>query len=111
MESGFLSGGYPDIANQLLEVKIQDSPTVDLGRYSPQFEEPVPKMQDFTTKDVRYLLALTNPYTHAVDGLILLAGADLGKHFTYVADKSEKSQRSIPMDFFRTLKGMSVFNP
>ena len=111
IESGFLSGGYPDIANQLLEVKIQDSPTVDLGRYSPQFEEPVPEMQDITTRDVRYLLALTNPFTHTIDGLIFLAGGDLGKHFTYVADKSEKCQRSIPMDFFKRLKGKSVFNP
>lgn len=34
-----LAGGYPDIPNQLLEVKIQDSPTVDLGRYTPEIEE------------------------------------------------------------------------
>lgn len=111
VDSGLLSGGYPDIAHQLLEVKIQDSPTVDLGRYSPQFEEPVPYMQDFTTRDVRYLLALTNPITHTIDGLIFLAGVDLGKHFTYIANKSDKCQRSIPMDFFRSLKGKSVFNP
>ena len=111
VDSGFLSGGYPDLAHQLLEVKIQDSPTVDLGRYSPQFEEPVPEMQDFTTRDVRYLIALTNPSTHTIDGLTVLAGGDLGKHFTYIADKSEKCQRSIPMDFFKSLTGESVFNP
>ena len=111
IDSGILSGGYPDIANQLLEVKIQDSPTVDLGRYSPQFEEPVPEMQnDFTTRDVRYLMALTDPTEHTIDGLILLAGDDLGKHFTYVADDSFKCQRSIPMDFFKSFNGMSVFN-
>lgn len=111
VDSVTLSGGYPDIANQLLEVKIQDSPTVDLGRYSPQFEEPVPDMQNFTTRDVRYLFALTNSCTHTIDGLVYIAGSDLGKHFTYVADKSEKSQRSIPMEFFRSLNGESVFNP
>ena len=27
-----LVGGYPDLRNQVLEVKIQDSPTVDLGQ-------------------------------------------------------------------------------
>lgn len=112
VDSGILSGGYPDIANQLLEVKIQDSQTVDLGRFSPQFEEPVPEMQnDFTTRDVRYLMALTDPTEHTIDGLILLAGEDLGKHFTYVADDSFKCQRSIPMDFFKSLNGKSVFNP
>lgn len=26
-----LEGGYPDIRNQMLEVKVQDSPMIDLG--------------------------------------------------------------------------------
>lgn len=106
-----LAGGYPDVMNQLLEVKIQDSPTVDLGRYSPQFEEPVPEMESFTTRDVRYLIALTNPTMHTIDGLIFISGEDLGKHFTYVTDESYKCQRSISMNFFDALKGKSVFNP
>ncbi len=111
VDSGFLSGGYPDIRNQLLEVKIQDTGTVDLGRYSPQFEEPVPEIPEFTTRDVRYLIALTNPTRHTIDGLIFLAGDELGKHFTYVADDSYKCQRAISMDFFDAYNGQSVFNP
>lgn len=31
-ENELLYGAFPDIRNQLLEVKVQDSPTVDLGR-------------------------------------------------------------------------------
>ena len=54
MDNEQLAGGYPDITNQLLEVKAQESPTVDLGRYSPQFEETVASLQGFTTGDVRY---------------------------------------------------------
>lgn len=106
-----LAGGYPDIKNQLLEIKIQDSPTVDLGLYSPQFEEELPDIPEATTRDIRYLIALMNPKTSLVEGLILCSGADLGENFTYVADKSFKSQRSIPMSFFNRFNGQSVFNP
>lgn len=106
-----LAGGYPDILNQLLEVKIQDSPTVDLGLYSPQFEEILPAVPQVTTRDIRYLIALMDADVSGIAGLIICAGADLGKHFTYVAEESYKCQRSIPMDFFKSLKGKSVFNP
>lgn len=106
-----LAGEYPDILNQLLEVKIQDSPTVDLGLYSPQFEEILPAIPNVTTRDVRYLIALMDTDLSGIAGLIICAGADLGKHFTYVAEGSYKCQRSIPMDFFKSLKGKSIFNP
>lgn len=106
-----LSGNYPDIRNQLLEVKIQDSATVDLGLYSPQFEEAVPAFPTVTTQDIRYLIALMDSTADKIAGLIICSGDELGKHFTYVADESFKSQRSIPMSFFRAYKGRSVFNP
>ena len=35
-----------------------ESPTIDLGRYSPQFEEQI--NEDFTTRTIRYLIALTD---------------------------------------------------
>ncbi|MDC7291401.1 nuclease [Blautia schinkii] len=106
---GGLEGGYPDIRNQMLEVKVQDSPTIDLGKFSPQFEEPINAV--FTTRTIRYLIALTNSMNGEIDGLILCPGGELGKHFTYVADKSFKCQRSIPMSFFDEFKGQVVFNP
>src|SRR5487761_723730 len=56
-----LIGGYQDIRHQALEVKIQDAPTVDLGRYSPQFDEAVEGCPGFSTQSVRYLIALTDP--------------------------------------------------
>ncbi len=104
-----LEGGYPDIKNQMLEVKVQDSPTIDLGRYSPQFEEQI--NDNFTTRTIRYLIALTNAEDGAIDGLIICPGEELGKYFTYVAEKSFKCQRSIPMSFFEEFKGKIVFNP
>ena len=110
-EGELLAGGYPDIPNQALEIKIQDSPTVDLGKYSPEFEAQVPGCNGFTTRSIRYLIALTNPITNIIEGVILCPGGKLGSHFTYVPRESYKCQRAIPMDFFNTIVGKSVFNP
>lgn len=106
-----LAGGYPDIRNQALEVKIQDSPTVDLGKYSPEFEELIPECGSFTTQSMRYFIALTNLETSIVEGGILCPGINLGTHFTYIANQSYKCQRSIPMSFFNSVSGQAVFNP
>lgn len=106
-----LYGGFPDIKNQLLEVKVQDSPTVDLGMFSPEKEEIVIAEKNLTTFDVRYLIALTNPKTEIIEGIILSPGEKLGEIFSYVSDQSYKCQRAIPMAFFDKYNGRSVFNP
>lgn len=110
-DADVLSGGYPDIRHQALEVKIQDAPTVDLGRYSPQFDEPVEGCPGFTTQTVRYLIALTDPTTGICQGVVLCPGRRLAEHFVYVAEKSFKCQRSIPMAFFDRFDGQATFNP
>ena len=69
------------------------------------------KENNLTTFDVRYLIALTNPETDIVEGIILAPGKKLGEIFTYVSDMSYKCQRSIPMSFFNSLNGQCVFNP
>lgn len=111
-DSQLLAGGYPDIRHQGLEVKVQESPTVDLGKYSPAIEEPIPECQPFSTKSTRYLIALTNSASGSIEGFILSPGAFLGDHFSYVADQSFKCQRSIPMEFFSASeKGQARVNP
>jgi hypothetical protein len=110
-ETDLLFGAFPDIRNQLLEVKVQDSPTVDLGRYSPEKEEVLFYEKGLTTFDVRYLIALTDSTTGIIEGVILSPGECLGELFSYVSSESYKCQRSIPMAFFEKFKGMSVFNP
>ena len=100
-----LVGGYPDIPNQLLEIKIQDTQTVDLGKYSPAFEREIEELPVFTSKDVRYFIALTNPITNVIDGFVLTCGAELGNYFTFVASESYKCQRSIPMSMFNEQQG------
>ena len=106
-----LVGGYPDIPNQLLEVKVQEAQTVDLGKFSPAKEEVVISENNLTTFDVRYLIALTNPNTGIIEGIILAPGEKLGELFTYVSDLSYKCQRSIPMSFFENYSGTCVSNP
>lgn len=110
-ERDLLAGGYPDLRHQALEVKVQDAPTVDLGRFSPQFEESVPECGGFTTRSTRYLIALMDANSGICQGLILCPGSKLGVHFVYVGEQSFKCQRSIPMAFFDAFEGQSVFNP
>ena len=105
-----LVGGYPDIPNQLLEIKVQDSPTVDLGKYSPSDPVIINRSMGITTRDVRYLIALTDT-TGLIEGIILSAGAFLSDTFTFVSDTNFKCQRSIPMSFFEDNTGKAVFNP
>ena len=111
VDKDLLYGAYPDIPNQLLEVKVQDTQTVDLGKFSPEHEEIINKELNLTTYDVRYLIALTNPKTETIEGIILSPGEKLGEVFSYVSDKSYKCQRSIPMSFFEKYKGKVVINP
>ncbi len=106
-----LHGAYPDIKNQLLEVKVQDKQTVDLGKYSPEIMEVVIEELELTTQDVRYLILLTNAETTEIEGIILLPGKQLGDIFSYVSGKSYKCQRGIPMTFFDKYEGKVVFNP
>lgn len=110
-EKDLLYGAFPDIRNQMLEVKVQDSPTVDLGKYSPEVEDVVIADLNITTHDVRYLIALTNPETEIIEGIILAPGEKLGEVFSFVSDQSYKCQRSIPMEFFDKYYGKAVFNP
>ena len=105
-----LVGGYPDIPNQLLEIKVQDSPTVDLGKYSPSCPITINESMGISTEDIRYLIALTNT-DGMIEGVILSAGASLNDTFTFVSDTNFKCQRSIPMSFFDEQNGKSVFNP
>lgn len=110
-EKDLLHGGFPDIRNQMLEVKVQDSQTVDLGRFSPEHEEVIIEDGNITTFDIRYLIALTDPSTGIIEGVILAPGERLGELFSYISAQSYKCQRSIPMAFFEKYRGMAVFNP
>lgn len=101
-------GRFPDVRNQLLEVKLQTSPTIDLGLVRPSSTEPldVPQMggRQIRHCDVRYALF----YAHLDDGrvritnLYLTTGESFFTRFTQFQGKvlNKKLQIPLPRDFF-----------
>jgi len=97
-------GSYPDIANQLLEVKLQTSPTIDLGLHSPEDGELIVTVGDtsFYSEDVRYVI-----FDGKVSGahiilrnLYLISGADFNEQFPIWEGKNAKIQLPLPSTFF-----------
>ncbi len=104
-----LEGGFPDLKHQFLEIKIQDSPTVDLGKHSPLFPEIISEHFELSSVDVRYLISLVNKQTMTIDAFILLPGEKLMKYFSYVPETSYKVQKGIRIFFFEERSGKSIF--
>ena len=99
-------GSYPDVLNQLLEIKLQTSPTIDLGLHSPQDSQIVYKTDKvtFRSEDVRYVIV-----DGSVEGSVIrlnclhmVTGRDFTNHFPMFGGMGEnkKLQFSLPKDFF-----------
>lgn len=99
-------GTYPDVANQLLEIKLQTSPTIDLGLHSPKDGECIASIDDtdFHSEDVRYAI-----FDGAVCGdqivlqnLYLVTGEDFTTYFPLFQGRgtNAKLQLPLPSDFF-----------
>ncbi len=99
-------GKYPDLKNQLLEVKLQTSPTIDLGLHSPKDGKKVFSTDGiaFTSKDVRYAIfdGLVQGNNILLRRLHLVTGEDLPKYFPLFEGmkKNSKIQIPLPKDFF-----------
>jgi hypothetical protein len=102
------TGQFPDVRHQLLEVKLQTSPTIDLGLVRPDSKEPldVPKINDRQIRhcDVRYAVF----YAKIVAGnvtltnLYLTPGDSFFSRFTQFGGKvvNGKIQMHLPSNFF-----------
>lgn len=99
-------GSYPDIVNQLLEIKLQTSPTIDLGLHSPEDGEQIISIgnTDFCSEDIRYAI-----FDGDVDGnkvvlqnLYLVTGEDFTNYFPLFNGKgtNAKLQLPLPNNFF-----------
>ncbi|WP_421702391.1 hypothetical protein [Aliiroseovarius sp.] len=101
-------GQFPDVRNQLLEVKLQTSPTIDLGLVLPASEEPLDVPQIAGTQvrhcDVRYALfyAQTDGAEVTLTHFYLTTGADFFTRFPQFGGKvlNKKLQIPLPSDFF-----------
>lgn len=101
-------GQFPDVRHQLLEVKLQTSPTIDLGLVRPNSEEAldVPKIEGRQIRhcDVRYALfyAETDGKRVTLTHLFLTTGERFFTRFPQFQGKvlNRKLQIPLPRDFF-----------
>lgn len=101
-------GQFPDIRHQLLEVKLQTSPTIDLGLVTPDSVGPLDVQQigSFHPRhcDTRYAMfyAVTDGRTVTLTHLFVTTGADFFSRFRRFEGKVKngKIQIPLPRDFF-----------
>ena len=101
-------GRFPDVRQQLLEVKLQTSPTIDLGLVRPNSEEAldVPQIdgQQIRHCDVRYAIfhAVTDGTTVTLKRFYLTTGERFFSRFPQFQGKTlnKKQQIPLPSDFF-----------
>lgn len=97
-------GTYPDIANQLLEVKLQTSPTIDLGLHSPKDGSYILSLNgiDIYSEDIRYAIFDGEVIGNRVylRNLYLVSGENFSEFFPIWEGKNSKIQLPLPIDFF-----------
>lgn len=95
------NGAFPDIANQLLEVKLQTSPTIDLGLYSPEEETQVVVSNGYTfcCKDIRYAIFDGIPFENKIrlDNLYLVTGEDFPNYFPLMSGGRPNKKIQLPL--------------
>jgi hypothetical protein len=98
------TGQFPDVPSQLLEVKFQTSPTIDLGLVSPDSTECLADLPEFRHCDVRYAVfygSITGGKAR-VESLVVCTGQDFFKFFRRFEGKvvNKKIQIHLPKGFF-----------
>lgn len=102
------TGQFPDIRHQLLEIKLQTSPTIDLGLIEPSSEEllDVQKLGDTQPRhcDTRYAMfyAVTDGKTVTLSHLFVTTGEKFFTRFRKFGGKGVNGKKQIPLprDFF-----------
>jgi len=99
-------GTYPDILNQFIEIKLQTSPTIDLGLHSPDDNEIIYSYnkKKFFSKDIRYVIMYgvkknDNIY---IKNLFMSTGEVFSQYFHMFGGKIQnaKIQIPLPQNFF-----------
>lgn len=102
------NGQFPDVRHQLLEVKLQTSPTIDLGLVTPDSQEPLKgiSLGGFPVRhcDVRYAIfhGSLEDKNVRLNGLILSTGEKFFTRFKRFEGKvvNRKIQINLPRNFF-----------
>ncbi|MFK7769913.1 MAG: hypothetical protein AB8B55_22085 [Mariniblastus sp.] len=102
-------GQVPDVLPQLLELKLQTSPTVDLGLVSPGSIERIPgfensKLAGLKFADIRYAIFYGTSVGDKIrlDHLVVATGADFFCFFKRLEGNvlNKKNQIRLPKNFF-----------
>lgn len=99
-------GQYPDVKNQLLEIKLQTSPTIDLGLHSPNSDEIIIHVgtKTFKDKDVRYAIFAgeIDGNTITITRLFVVTGEEFIDQIPLFGGlvQNSKIQIPLPRDFF-----------
>jgi hypothetical protein len=97
-------GQFPDVMNQLLEVKLQTAGTIDLGLVTPDSVEPIAELPDLRHCDVRYAVIYGTKVTNGVrlDHLVLSTGEEFFRFFQRFEGRvlNRKLQIPLPAGFF-----------
>jgi hypothetical protein len=92
-------GQFPDVPDQLLELKLQTASTIDLGLVCPDSEEKIAGLPKFRHCDVRYAVFYGSliPAGVRLEHLILTTGADFFSFFRRFEGKVKNAKRQIPL--------------
>ena len=97
-------GQVPDVTNQLLELKLQTSPTVDLGLITPGSLEKLPHFHGLHFADIRYGIFYGTKVGDKIrlDHFVLTTGADFFCFFKRLEGNvvNKKNQIRLPKGFF-----------
>lgn len=106
------AGQFPDIPNQLIEIKLQTSPTIDLGLVLPTSSKIIENLNsDFEIRhcDIRYVIFVAHKDGNMLEltNLIITTGESFFKRFKQFQGKviNKKIQIPLPSNFFET-KGL-----
>lgn len=102
------TGRFPDVPHQLLEMKLQTSPTIDLGLVDPHSEDPLdmPPLDGTRIRhcDVRYAVfgATTDGHEVALNRLIVTTGEMFFARFAQFQGRvlNKKLQIRLPRSFY-----------
>ncbi len=98
------TGQFPDVPDQLLELKLQTSPTIDLGLVSPDSTEPIEPVPQARHCDVRYAVFYAKPGRNEVrlDHVVVSTGERFFRFFRRFKGRevNRKLQIRLPHGFF-----------
>jgi hypothetical protein len=99
------TGQFPDVPSQMLELKLQTSPTIDLGLVSPDSSSPVGGRCEAFHRDVRYAVFYASVDRDAVSlrHVVVTTGAQFFSFFRRFEGQvvNRKIQIPIPAKLFR----------